>query len=667
LASLCRRYSALAEAAADAVASARAASRQGQGTSGQAVSGQVLSGQGVSERQLQHEQAVWQLVDVLFSDWQGKRRSAVMEGSAGVGSGEGDVSGEKSGDGLRDGSMEEERDGEVEDGGGEEMEGMMSGGGEVNGIGRGEGREGEGEGAALNRRLFEDDALEEEEDAQGGAGSAATARAAAAAAAAEQPQWLEGAENRDEGEEEAQEEQLEDKSEKEEKEGEEEEEGEEEAGEEKELYDEETMGFFRRAEFSAWLQAVVAPAIVHELNALAANPNSTFNPLTTTSAAATAATAAASLPLRVAFICLTGLQLEPAVGAAALAGDVRLASLLSLAHSAPAATRADAARQLALWDRLAGGTEGSLVSVERLRLLRLVAGDVVGALEGRPLDWKRHLGLLMWFGMPSASSLGLVIAEFRKRVRGGRVPRAIPWYAETIGGEEGEGGGGGVEDVMYGLLALHMKEEMGEGKLESAGDGDGGGGSGDDVAVDVAAMLRWRSWTRDALDCHLAWHLQSVLQAIGALRANEVLPSVHMDYVAQLLAAGQPHWALYCLQHVPPSRQLPRRSLECAFREVLALFCPVWVESDEQRSFIEGQLRVPASWLCAAKAAYHRYNGSRSDELQCLLGSFQWDRAHCLFMNHLAAAWILSGGMLAFAREAASELASWLAEVAPVQ
>ncbi|GJP42773.1 hypothetical protein CLOM_g2307 [Closterium sp. NIES-68] len=698
LASLCRRYSALAEAAADAVASARAASRQGQGTSGQAVSGQVLSGQGISERQLQHEQAVWQLVDVLFSDWQGKRRSAVMEGSAGVGSGEGDVSGEKSGDGLRDGSMEEERDGE--------------------------GREGEGEGAALNRRLFEDDALEEEEDAQGGAGSAATARAAAAAA--EQPQWLEGAENRDEGEEEAQEEQLEDKNEEEEKEGEEEEEGEEEAGEEKELYDEETMGFFRRAEFSAWLQAVVAPAIVHELNALAANPNSTFNPLTTTSAAATAATAAASLPLRVAFICLTGLQLEPAVGAAALAGDVRLASLLSLAHSAPAATRADAARQLALWDRLAGGTgagkqggggvggrgggrgagceggggvdgdgvlpeecgsllklaEGSLVSVERLRLLRLVAGDVVGALEGRPLDWKRHLGLLMWFGMPSASSLGLVIAEFRKRVRGGRVPRAIPWYAETIGveggervegggrgerverggsgeweeralrgggrgggqgkGEEGEGGGGGVEDVMYGLLALHMKEEMGEGKLESAGDGDGGGGSGDDVAVDVAAMLRWRSWTRDALDCHLAWHLQSVLQAIGALRANEVLPSVHMDYVAQLLAAGQPHWALYCLQHVPPSRQLPRRSLECAFREVLALFCPVWVESDEQRSFIEGQLRVPASWLCAAKAAYHRYNGSRSDELQCLLGSFQWDRAHCLFMNHLAAAWILS-------------------------
>ncbi|GJP52636.1 hypothetical protein CLOM_g11739 [Closterium sp. NIES-68] len=590
--------------------------------------------------------------------------------------------------------MEEERDGEVEDGVGEEMEGMMSGGGQVNGMGRGEGREGEGEGAALNRRLFEDDALEEEEDAQGGAGSAATARAAAAAA--EQPQWLEGAENRDEGEEEAQEEQLEDKNEEEEKEGEEEEEGEEEAGEEKELYDEETMGFFRRAEFSAWLQAVVAPAIVHELNALAANPNSTFNPLTTTSAAATAATAAASLPLRVAFICLTGLQLEPAVGAAALAGDVRLASLLSLAHSAPAATRADAARQLALWDRLAGGTgagkqggggvggrgggrgagceggggvdgdgvlpeecgsllklaEGSLVSVERLRLLRLVAGDVVGALEGRPLDWKRHLGLLMWFGMPSASSLGLVIAEFRKRVRGGRVPRAIPWYAETIGGrregggqgkgEEGEGGGGGVEDVMYGLLALHMKEEMGEGKLESAGDGDGGGGSGDDVAVDVAAMLRWRSWTRDALDCHLAWHLQSVLQAIGALRANEVLPSVHMDYVAQLLAAGQPHWALYCLQHVPPSRQLPRRSLECAFREVLALFCPVWVESDEQRSFIEGQLRVPASWLCAAKAAYHRYNGSRSDELQCLLGSFQWDRAHCLFMNHLAAAWILS-------------------------
>ncbi|CAI5969830.1 unnamed protein product [Closterium sp. NIES-65] len=682
-------------AAADALVAARAKAGQGR----------VVSGVGVSERQLQHEQAVWQLVDVLFSDWQGKRRSDVMQGSGGVEMGggvEGDA-GEKAGDGSGgksgDGSMEEERDGEVEDGYGE-MEGM-SGGGQRSGMEQGERGKGVREEAALNRRLFaDDDGEEEEEETQRGAAAGATG-------ANKQPQWIGGPETAEEEEKRNEQEEEEGGMTEEEEEVEDEERGdedEEEAGEEEqEEYDEETMEMFRRAEFSAWLQAVVAPAIVHELNflaATAANPSTAPNPLTatststftsntaTTSAATTttnpAEAAAAALPLRVAFTALTGMQVETAVGAAALTGDVRLAALLSLAHSAPPATRADAARQLALWERLAGGkgdrdgglgegavslqelAEGALVSVERLRLLRLVAGDVTGALEGRPLDWKRHLGLLMWFGMPPAEPLGSVIGEFRKRVRVGRVPRAIPWYEETIGVEGGEraewerirggmGGGegkgkvkgkgegeeevekGGEEDVLYGLLVVHLKEEMGKGKVET-----GDAGDGDDVAVDVAAMLRWRSWTRDALDCHLTWHLQSVLQAIGALQANEVLPAVHMDYVAQLLAANQPHWALYCLQHVPPSRKLPRWALERAFREVLAVSCPVWAASEEQQSFIEGQLLVPRSWMCAALAVHHRYEGRRNDELQCLLGSFQWDRAHRLFMSHLAAAWILS-------------------------
>ncbi|CAI5481033.1 unnamed protein product [Closterium sp. Yama58-4] len=649
LASLCSRYSSLAVAAADALAAARAKAGQGRVVSGV---GRVVSGVGVSERQLQHEQAVWQLVDVLFSDWQGRRRSDVMQGSGGVEmggefeGGAGDGSGEKAGGGSGgksgDGSMEEEeeeRDGEVEDGYGA-MEGM-SGGAQRNGMEQGERVKGVREEATLNRRLFADDDGEEEEETQGGA-------AAGAAGATRQPQWIGGSANveeeergSEEEEEEEEEEEQEGVTEEEEVEEEEEEEegdeDEEEAGEgEQEEYDEETMALFRRAEFGAWLQGVVAPAIVHELNSLAtattaANPNTSFNTFTTNSTAATttmraetAAEDAAALPLRVAFTALTGMQVETAVGAAALTGDVRLAALLALAHSAPAATRADAARQLALWERLAGGkgdregasrgeavsleklAEGALVSVERLRLLRLVGGDVTGALEGRPLDWKRHLGLLMWFGMPPASPLGSVIGEFRRRVRVGRVPRAIPWYEETIGVDGGE-----------------------RAEWERIGGGTGGG-----------ERRRKEKGEEEGEE--------GVEDSIGAVRANEVLPAVHMDYVAQLLAANQPHWALYCLQHVPPCRKLPRWALERAFREVLAVSCPVWAASEAQRSFIEGQLLVPRSWMCAAQAVHHRYEGRSGDELQCLLGSFQWDRAHQLFMNHLGLGCLDSGSLPVF-------------------
>lgn len=89
---------------------------------------------------------------------------------------------------------------------------------------------------------------------------------------------------------------------------------------------------------------------------------------------------------------------------------------------------------------------------------------------------------------------------------------------------------------------------------------------------------------------------------------DAALPALTMDYVAELLAAGQCHWALYVLQHsLAPTSPLGRAGTAGApqvqrlAQEVLALYCPVWSTSEEQRAFIETDLGMPLAWMDQAQ------------------------------------------------------------------
>eukprot|EP00249_Psilotum_nudum_P020782 c27844_g1_i2 orf=809-3991(-) len=368
----------------------------------------------------------------------------------------------------------------------------------------------------------------------------------------------------------------------------------------------------RRAEFSSWLQDSVNYRIQDELLSLEVNDY-----------------------LREIFILLTGRQLDDAVQLAALKGDVRLAILLSQAGGAMT-TRKDLALQLDIWSK--EGLDCNLIEEERLRIYQLLSGDVQGALGDWEIDWKRFLGLLMWYNLAPDTKILDAINIYSQLVAEQTAPQPIPMYMEekTFNGVSAQG----LYDISYYLMLLHASKEKN--------------------SVDVHKMLSSFSSTYDALDHRLAWLLRGFLQAIGVLCPLQ-LHVLDMNFVSQLLSIGLCHWAIYAVLHMPPSHEYPGLH-EIVIREILNQYCEVWSTKELQQSFLENDLGIPSEWLHEALAIYWNYTGDSLKVLEHCLKSLQWHRAHSLFMKSVAAS-LFVNNQHAEIMKIATELETWKAEL----
>ncbi|KAL6497104.1 hypothetical protein OROGR_029033 [Orobanche gracilis] len=167
--------------------------------------------------------------------------------------------------------------------------------------------------------------------------------------------------------------------------------------------DEEALPLIRRAEFSFWLQESVYHHVQEEVSS-----KDEFS------------------DLEHMFLLLTG-RLAAAVELATSKGDVRLSCLLSLAGGSTE-NRADVAQQLDLWRK--NGLDFSFIEEDRVRLLELLAGNIHGALRGVKIDWKRFLGMLMWYQLPPDISLPVVFNTYQKLLNEGNAPYPVPVYID---------------------------------------------------------------------------------------------------------------------------------------------------------------------------------------------------------------------------------------------
>ena len=103
---------------------------------------------------------------------------------------------------------------------------------------------------------------------------------------------------------------------------------------------------------------------------------------------------------------MTGRQLDAAVELASSRGDVRLAILLSQAGGSMV-NRSDMARQLDLWS--VNGMDFKYIENDRLKLYEVLVGNIGGALQGSKVDWKRYLGIVMWYQLPPNTSLPVIV------------------------------------------------------------------------------------------------------------------------------------------------------------------------------------------------------------------------------------------------------------------
>ncbi|OIT35661.1 PREDICTED: nuclear pore complex protein NUP96 [Nicotiana attenuata] len=358
--------------------------------------------------------------------------------------------------------------------------------------------------------------------------------------------------------------------------------------------DPEALPLIRRAEFSYWLQESVCHRVQEEVSSL--NDSSDLQHM---------------------FLLLTGRQLDAAVELAASRGDVRLACLLSQAGGSMV-NRSDVVRQLDLWR--VNGLDFNFVETERIRVLELVAGNIHRALHDVDIDWKRFLGLLMWYQLPPETELPVLFRTYQRLLNEGKAPSPVPVYIDE-GPVEVSLNWHAVKhfDLGYYLMLLHANQEIDFSALKT--------------------MFSAFASTNDPLDYHMIWHQRAVLEAIGAFSSND-LHVLDISFISQLLCLGQCHWAVYVALHMPHREDYPY--LQAALiREILFQYCETWSSQDLQRQFIE-DLGIPSEWLNEALATYFNYYSEFPKALEHFLECGKWQKAHTIFMTSVAHSLFLS-------------------------
>jgi nuclear pore complex protein Nup98-Nup96 len=305
----------------------------------------------------------------------------------------------------------------------------------------------------------------------------------------------------------------------------------------------------RRADFSNWLQDSVCHRVQGEVGSLSD-----------------------AQYLEHILLLLTGRQLDTATEVAASRGDVRLAILLSQTGGSML-NRSDLAQQLDQWKM--NGLDFDYIEEEKLKVYELLAGGVHAALLDSPIDWKRYLGLIMWYQLSPDTSLDIIIRSYQQLLGEGKVPYPVPVYIDEGPLDESlHWSPGDRFDMSFYLMLLHANQDE---KFEL-----------------LKNMFSAFSSSYDPLNYHMIWHQRSILEAIGAFSSSD-LHLLDMSFVHQLLCLGKCHWAIYVILHMPHLNDAPYIH-EKLIREILSQYCELWSKDDTQRQYIV-ELGIPEEWM----------------------------------------------------------------------
>ncbi|SHO76254.1 Similar to S.cerevisiae protein NUP100 (FG-nucleoporin component of central core of the nuclear pore complex) [Malassezia sympodialis ATCC 42132] len=358
----------------------------------------------------------------------------------------------------------------------------------------------------------------------------------------------------------------------------------------------------RKAALSAWLERAVAASVQAEVRAHTAASRSTEQ----------------------VFALLSGHQVEEAAEAAMESGQVRLATLVAQAGGS-LEMRADLQEQLAVWR--SEGVDAEVDTSVR-RVYELLAGNVTHAqmsdARGRPtqtlamaagLDWRRALGLHVWYGTAWEAPLAVSLRSYEAAWRESDSTAAPlpPYQADAQLGllrkRELIQRPGAPRDALFELLMLHV-----------------------DASYPLEHALEPRHFGRSALDHTLPWHLLMYLsRALGVRSLDDATVGERLTtaYAAQLEASGEWHWAAFVLLHLTDEAVRQRAVQALLTRHVAHL--------DEHASWLQTELCLPDTWLWAARATASHAQGDYFAEYEHRLRANDMSGAHAIAVRYLAA------------------------------
>ncbi|WFD35581.1 hypothetical protein MCUN1_002437 [Malassezia cuniculi] len=359
----------------------------------------------------------------------------------------------------------------------------------------------------------------------------------------------------------------------------------------------------RKAAFSEWLQHAVAGTVQSESRAHVA----------------------ASRSAELVHSLLSGFQVAQAAEAAVDVGDIRLATLVAQAGG-DLETREHVAAQLAVWR-----DEGTDAYIDRRmrRVYSVLAGDVSDA---SGLDWKRALGMHVWYGTEFEAPLRDAVDAFEAAVRapGSSTAPPVPHYrvdAQLGSLRERELHAKEERDAMYELLRVAV-----------------------DPAHPLEAALNARSFGPSAADDSLPWHVYIVLAR--ALRARDFTDAIDaqlagtpascgsgarltLAYAAQLEDSGLWQWAAFVLLFLDTAAARAASLQALLARNVESI--------DAHTSFLVDTLHIPQAWLWKARAVAAHARGDLYEEHKCLLEAQDLAGALRVAVKELATEAIIRG------------------------
>lgn len=365
----------------------------------------------------------------------------------------------------------------------------------------------------------------------------------------------------------------------------------------------------RRKAVSKWLETVSKPLVEMETNRVFKSD-------------------AAQYPLKEEYLegilsLLSGRQILEACQKAQDYGDHYLAQLLCQL-SGSAAVRKFMCEQLDSWEK---SKADAFIDPRRLRLYLLVAGlanyetsEEYFVNTCHFLDWKRAFATHLWYICSPIASLADALKLYQEAFSASDedsgnayAKRPDPPYLDTLSDDcIVTVHGRKLNDLCYHLLQLYC-----------------------DRSHPLEQLLNPATHTDDPQDYRLSWTLMQVLNSIDYAHLSPLSQSIiHSGFASQLENNGLWHWAIFVLLHLKDDYARKSSVLDMLGRHVELLEMR---KLSEEEKFLHQELQIPIEWIYQAKAVRASCMHQYPDQVWYLLKASEWNEAHQVIMEHLAA------------------------------
>ncbi|KAK7031341.1 nuclear pore complex protein Nup98-Nup96 [Favolaschia claudopus] len=384
----------------------------------------------------------------------------------------------------------------------------------------------------------------------------------------------------------------------------------------------------RKAALSAWLEEAIAPAVDADIRS---NP--------------------AAGPAALAFLHLTGNQVDRACEVAMDGGYLRLATLISQAGG-DFEYREDLKDQLEIWRE-----QRIDVHIDEgvRKVYALLAGIVDSIVEGSKgggqdrcpdidlvagLDWKRVFGLHLWFSGLVDAPISQIFEAYNQLVKDSSpartIARPIPWYEENPTASKWRWklpSPSSPPDALFSLIRLHAEP-----------------------SCSLSHVLTPLSFGPFPMDVSLPWHLYIIFSRCLRVRdfadredtgsRREMSPShdggdsgveghspsadsLTSSYAFQLEEQGMLQEAVFVLLHLEGSA-----GREKAIKDLLAR-CAAQLDEWSTRGLV-GSMRIPMPWVQEAKAIHALHRDEIYEAYELYLSAGLYNAAHDIAVLKLA-------------------------------